>query len=85
MRFEWRILRDCQREMAGIYRDDNRIDAFRGISSAVDPGRTNGQGSCRRLVLKSLIGHAAFDAHRRLKPDKMLLSCRPEMQATLEP
>ncbi|HEY2228963.1 MAG TPA: hypothetical protein VGI22_14745 [Xanthobacteraceae bacterium] len=41
MRFECRILRGRQREMAGIYRDDNRIDAFRSISSAVDPGRTN--------------------------------------------
>lgn len=36
-------------------------------------------------MLKSLIGHPAFDAHRRLKPDKMLVRCRPEMQATPEP
>src|SRR5258708_26711316 len=53
--------------MAGIYRDDNRIDAFRGISSAVDPGRTNDQGSCRRRQLTRLLG-GAYDRSPRPRP-----------------
>src|SRR5215469_13207243 len=85
MRFKRRILGGCQREMAGIYRDDNGIDAFFGISSAVDPRGTDGQGPCRCLVPKSLISHAAFDPHRRLKPDEMLLRGRPVVQAAVEP
>jgi hypothetical protein len=51
------------------YRDEKGIDAFYGIGSAIDTGRTDSQRPCRRLVPKSSTTHAAINAHGRHKPD----------------
>src|SRR3984893_19156529 len=71
--------------MTGIDGDEKGIDTFLGIGAAVGAGRTDRQRPCRRLVPKSSTSDAAVNAHRRRKPNQMLLRRRAEMHAAAEP
>jgi hypothetical protein len=83
LRLKRRIFRGCERELAGIDRDKNGVDAFLGIGNGVDSGGT--ERPCRRLVPKRATGHVAFNAHLRHKADQVLSGCHTEMCAASEP